>query len=337
MSSDAELLPAVNELAPVALRRLTDAQFQQLAELPAEAEWFNNLQNKRTIRAYREDVKDFVQFVGIEHPGEFTDVARAHVIAWRKALEDRNIGTDERPKKLSAATIRRKLSALSSLFDHLCNVNAVTHNPVDGVGRPKQAANEGTTPAISDVQAAMLLIAPDADTPMGKRDRAILSMFLYHGLRCEEACRLTVGDIEERRGVKHFRVHGKRDKIRYVPIHTGTIEAITDYLAVAGHAADLDGPLFRSISKTGKSSARPLNGSAIYHQLIRKYASKAGITVAGFCVHSLRATAATNALEHEADIAKVQEWLGHANISTTRLYDKRNTRPEDSPTLKIRY
>jgi integrase len=57
----------------------------------------------------------------------------------------------------------------------------------------------------------------------------------------------------------------------------------------------------------------------------------------GFGAHSLRATAATNALDHEADIAKVQEWLGHANIATTRLYDRRKTRPEDSRTFKVRY
>ena len=54
-------------------------------------------------------------------------------------------------------------------------------------------------------------------------------------------------------------------------------------------------------------------------------------------MHALRATAATNALEHEADIAKVQEWLGHANIATTRLYDRRKNRPEDSPTFKVSY
>ena len=53
--------------------------------------------------------------------------------------------------------------------------------------------------------------------------------------------------------------------------------------------------------------------------------------------HSLRATAATNALDHQADIAKVQEWLGHANIATTRIYDHRRTRPEDSPTFKVVY
>jgi len=51
----------------------------------------------------------------------------------------------------------------------------------------------------------------------------------------------------------------------------------------------------------------------------------------------LAATAAAYALEHEADIAKIQQWLGHANISTTRLYDRRHLRPEDSPTFKVRY
>ena len=49
------------------------------------------------------------------------------------------------------------------------------------------------------------------------------------------------------------------------------------------------------------------------------------------------ATAATNALDHEADIAKVQEWLGHANIATTRIYDHRRTWPEDSPTFNVAY
>jgi site-specific recombinase XerD len=54
-------------------------------------------------------------------------------------------------------------------------------------------------------------------------------------------------------------------------------------------------------------------------------------------VHVLRATAATNALDHHADLAKVQEWFGHANISTTRIYDHRRIRPEDSPTFKVAY
>ena len=73
--------------------------------------------------------------------------------------------------------------------------------------------------------------------------------------------------------------------------------------------------------------------------VVRPYGEQVGINdaVRGFCVHSLRATAATNALLHGADIAKVQEWLGHANVATTRLYDQRHPRPEDSPTFRVAY
>jgi len=56
-----------------------------------------------------------------------------------------------------------------------------------------------------------------------------------------------------------------------------------------------------------------------------------------FLVYSMRATAATNTLDHGADIASVHDWLGHFNVSTTRLYDKRQSRPEDSPTFKVKY
>lgn len=81
---------------------------------------------------------------------------------------------------------------------------------------------------------------------------------------------------------------------------------------------------------------KPISGGGIY-AMVKRYAAAAGIAVEGLCLHSLRATAATNALEHAADIAYVQRWLGHANISTTRLYDHRNARAEDSPTFKIAY
>ena len=61
------------------------------------------------------------------------------------------------------------------------------------------------------------------------------------------------------------------------------------------------------------------------------------IAAEGLGPHALRATSATNALQNGSDIAEVQEWLGHSNISTTRLYDKRKLRPEDSPTFKVKY
>ena len=95
-----------------------------------------------------------------------------------------------------------------------------------------------------------------------------------------------------------------------------------------------NGPLFRSIR--GRTAGGAVTGNGIY-KVVAQWAHTAGIQVEGLGVHGLRATAATNALEHDADIAKVQTWLGHANISTTRLYDRRGQRPEDSPTFKVKY
>jgi site-specific recombinase XerD len=322
----------MNDLAANhAARRLTAPEFQGLTEVPPELEWFANLDNPRTRRAYERDVRDFMGFIGIHEPAEFRTVTRAHLIAWRKDLERR---------VLARATIRRKLSALSSLFQYLCEKNAVAHNPVDGVKRPTAHVSEGATPALSDAQARTLLSAPREDTLKGKRDRAILATLLYHGLRRAELCQLKIKDLQQREGVAHLRVEGKRDKIRFIPAAPVALRLIGEYLIVSGHIEDLHGPLFRPVrnNRTG-TLARPLHPESVYQNIVRHYGKLTGITldVHGFCVHSLRATAATNALSHQADIARVQAWLGHANIATTRIYDKRQQRPEDSPTYKVEY
>jgi site-specific recombinase XerD len=88
-----------------------------------------------------------------------------------------------------------------------------------------------------------------------------------------------------------------------------------------------------------RASAHISGQKLLIFQGIYHYARQTGLAeeVRGICVHAMRATAATNALAHNADIAKVQEWLGHADISTTRMYDKRQSRPEDNPTFKVKY
>jgi len=262
-------------------------------------------------------------FTGIQRPESFRIVTRAHVLAWRKNIEDR---------MLSGATIRRKLAALSSLYEYLCEKNAVDFNPVKGVKRPKVENNEGKTPALSNHQARALLDAPDATTIKGVRDRALLAVLLYHGLRREELCLLKVKDIHDRQGVPHLRIHGKGSKLRYVPLHPASAARIHMYLELAGHGAMPDASLFQPLRNTGTA----ITADGVY-KCVLAYAAQVKINVLGFGAHSLRATAATNALDHQADIAKVQEWLGHANIATTRLYDRRRSRPEDSPTFKISY
>jgi integrase/recombinase XerD len=313
-------------IAPArASRMLTAAEFHRLADVPPAVEWFANIANRHTRRAYETAVKDFMRFVGIRRPEEFRIVTRAHIIAWRDELAQRGLG---------GSTVRHRLASLASLFEYLCNKNAVTHNPVKGVERPKTESGEGKTPAIADHQARTLLEAPQGDDIRDKRDRAILSTLLFHALRREELCKLKVKDFRYvRKGVPHLKVTGKGGKTRYLPLHAGTNGLINDYLRAAGHGADA-GALFLPLrnNRTGRLD-RAITPDGVY-KLVRAYSGRLGFEIGA---HALRATAATNALDHQADIAKVQEWLGHANIATTRIYDHRRTRPEESPAFKVAY
>jgi len=309
-------------------RLLTRQEFQQLSDVPAALVWLANIENPNTRRAYRSDVESFLLFCGVETPEELRLVQRAHVIAWRGQIQATGV---------AAATIRRKLSAISSLFEYLCNENAVSHNPVSGVRRPGDGSNEGKTPALSDDQARRLLQAPKGDGLKAVRDRAILATYLFHALRRTELADLIVSSLSERRGVLHFRVFGKGSKTRYVPVHAAAGQAISDYLNLAGHGEEKKGALFRPVrNNTTGTLENAITGDGIY-KMLKEYAAAAGVKMDGLCLHALRATAATNALEHSADIAFVQMWLGHASISTTRLYDRRKSKPEDSPTFRVSY
>jgi site-specific recombinase XerD len=314
-------------LAQTTPATLSEARFAELAAVPPEVEWFANLTNPNTRRAYKSDVRGFMGFLGIIQPEELRRVTRAHVLAWRKTIGHQ-----------APATVRRKIAAVASLFDYLCDRNAVPGNPASGVQRPKEGANQGKTPAISDRQARQLLAAPSEATLTGKRDRAILAVFLFHGPRRAEVAGLRVGDLQDRRGVPHLMFRGKGGKIRYLPAHPVAVAAVRDYLAAAGHGGEAERPLFRPLrnrsSAAGTQAA--LSADSLW-RIVMSYAAKVGIGVAGFGPHSLRATAATNALEHGADLAAVSEWLGHASVTTTRLYDKRVVRTENSPTFRVSY
>lgn len=207
-----------------------------------------------------------------------------------------------------------------------------------GIKRPKVDSYGGKTPALSDAQVRMLLDTPQGQSLKAKRDRAILSILFYHALRRYELCKLMVKDAHERRGVKHLRVHGKGAKLRHVPLHPARQERIEEYFHAASHGALPSAPLSRPARNTRRGTTDTALTVDGVHLLLKTYVRRLAITVPRFGPHAARATAATNALDDaDADIAKVQEWLGHANVSTTRVYDHRKTRSEDSPTFKVRY
>lgn len=120
------------------------------------------------------------------------------------------------------------------VFDYLIERDPrYTRNPVHGIKRPRTECYEGKTPALSSAQAKLLLDAPNLLSAKGLRDRAILAVLLYHGLRRQEVASLRVCDLQKRDGLLHLRIHGKGSRLRYIPLHGDAENSINQYLGGA--------------------------------------------------------------------------------------------------------
>ena len=107
--------------------------------------------------------------------------------------------------------------------------------------------------------------------------------------------------------------------------------------SVSGHAADIDGPLFRPLNHNGRQTERRrrMDPDAI-DRVVRKYASELGLD-RGYSAHSMRATFITTALENGAQLEDVQKAAGHRDPSTTKLYDRRGYNPEKAASFFATY
>lgn len=233
----------------------------------------------------------------------------------------------------SKRTIHTRLSALSSLFKHLCEKQVVSGNPVRDVKWPQASTDQVASVVLTRTQALRLLQSPPEDTLMGLRDRAILATFFYTGTRIESVCRLKVGDFFEDGGymVLDFTVKGGRAK--RVAINQEHIAAIRCYLSAADHGDDKDSPLFGHIKHkhhTGGLKQRYVRN------LLQKYVRMVGLSDK-ITPHSARATFITQALEAGVPIEQVQNTVDHKNIATTRMYDKRRVSYRKSATFRVHY
>ena len=209
-------------------------------------------------------------------------------------------------------------------------------HPQPGQGRQATAGRERRRQDAGARRPSGARIARRAneETVKSKRDRAILSTLLFHALRRDELCKLKVKDFRNtRRGVPHLNVSGKGDKTRYLPLHPGTNALIHDYLDVAGHGADDNGALFRPIrnNRTGR-----------LEKALTPEDLQAGPTV--FRSSRLRDRRPRAAIDGRHQRARSSGRYRQGarvarprQISTTRIYDHRKTRPEDSPTFKVAY
>jgi integrase/recombinase XerC len=249
-----------------------------------------------TLRSYAADLTEFTRFLADEKIGGLPDADTRAVRAYVARLHQR---------RLSKATIARKLAAVRSCFRFLARRGALPANPARQVRSPRLGRR---LPSFLPVdEATLLLNAPPEPSPAGTRDRAMLELLYASGLRVAEGCGLDLDDLDEAR--RTVRVVGKGDKERVVPVGETALEALAAYLAMRGRQR---GPLFLN-ARGGRLTSRSA------HRIVRARARQAGIDQR-VTPHTLRHSFATHMLGAGADLRLIQELLGHSRLSTTQRY-----------------
>ena len=261
--------------------------------------------SSKTSEAYAADLAQFVAFA--EQQGH-TSPTRIDTKELREFIYRLKTAG------LAASSIRRKISALRGYFGFLqaeglieCDPSELLEGPVTGRRLP-----DVLTPA--EVEA--LLVVPDADDPLALRDWAMLELMYASGVRISELVALGLRDLDLEEGL--IRVWGKGSKERIVPFGRAAREALRVYLnesrqyLARATGRESKGVLF--LSRRG----RPLTRKAAW-QIVRRRVVASGLQKQ-VTPHTLRHTFATHLLQGGADIAAVQEMLGHADISTTQIY-----------------
>jgi integrase/recombinase XerD len=297
-------------------------------------DWLGKTPSKYTREGYARDLRQFLDFHGIPRPhlDELISVLPKHVAAWRDDLRQRGAAN---------STIRRKLTALRSLFSYLQIYGYTGANPAHGMFVKAPAApRDGKTVGLSPRDCRRLLEAPDLESPLGIRDRAILGVLAYSACRVGELVQLSVGDFKTTGDHRVLLFYGKGGRERTTPLHLEAVERLTDWLAAAGIGNDRAGPLFRP-AKTPRAEGRDgfdrrsLSTRAV-EQMVRRYANCLRLDPA-VTVHSLRVTALTTARERGADIIDLQGFAGHSDPRTTLTYIRSRDRLSKSPAYVLNY
>jgi integrase/recombinase XerD len=255
-----------------------------------------------TVEAYLRDLRRMGEFAfsrGVRDPGR---VGRPLLRDFVYLLKD--LG-------LSAATIRREVSAIRTYYGFLLGEGRVAEDPSDRLETPRRGRTLPDTLTVREVEA--LLTAPGIDDPLGWRDRALLELGYGAGLRVSELCGLLLTDLLLPDNL--VKVLGKGGKQRLVPIGRNTIAAVSVYLHSLRPTLDRGGSAGRLLLN---ARGEPLSRVGAWG-IVKRATERAGITKR-VTPHTLRHSFATHLLEGGADLRAVQEMLGHADLSTTQIY-----------------
>jgi len=262
----------------------------------------NRNASAHTVAAYESDLSQFLAFAGRER-------------GTRGALEPKHLDLDlirgflgELYRQGQArASVARKVSALRTFVRYLRREGWIDSDPAALAVAPKR---EQKVPAhLSVDEMSQLLDAPDASTPLGRRDRAILELFYASGIRLSELVALDLDDVDL--AGRMVRVMGKGRKERIVPFNQKASAALRAWLK--DRLALTRGDALFVNARGGRLTGRSVQ------RLVARYVSSCS-TRFGISPHALRHSFATHLLQAGADLRAIQELLGHVQLSTTQRY-----------------
>jgi len=259
-----------------------------------------------TVTAYERDCRRMIEAVGLADRLSPSDVVLADLRSHLADLTDRGLA----PRSLA-----RSRSAMRTYFRFLLEEGHIGADPTDGLEAPR--AGRPLPHVMSYEQVLAVLEAVRPEQTHAWRDRAMLEVLYGSGVRISELTGLRVRDLRLEEGLAVVR--GKGDRQRFVPLGGSAVRALHRYLRDARPSLERgssEGAVFLN------HHGRPLSRTGAW-KIVRRHvdaARAAGTRLGRVTPHTFRHSFATHLLEHGADLAAVQEMLGHADIATTQIY-----------------
>jgi integrase/recombinase XerD len=254
---------------------------------------------EKTLAAYSADISRYLGFVAAHGIESLDDVRRDLILEHLIGL---------RESGLSARSVARHLSSIRQFHAFLREERATESDPAADFDTPRLVRQ--LPRALSPSHVEQLIAAPDASTPEGARDAAMLEIFYSCGLRISELINLRMRDLSLDESA--IRVRGKGAKTRLIPLGEQAITRVRAWLCMRQNGLVKDETLF--LTPRGKRLGRTTAWA-----IVKKYARLANLP-GNVKPHMLRHSFATHLLDNGADLRAVQEMLGHADIATTQIY-----------------
>lgn len=267
-----------------------------------DAVWLEDGLAKTSLDSYRSDLARFSRWLAAQEKQNLLNAGEEALSTYMAKLS----------LEMRASSQARHLSTLRRYYRWLLVERRISEDPTRRIANPVRPAR--LPKLMSEAQVEALLAAPNCETALGQRDRAMLETLYATGLRVSELVGLKLHELNLDMGL--VRVFGKGSKERLVPLGEEAIGWLRRYLG-DGRPALLDKRQTDALFVTARAAAMTRQ---MFWNLIKRYARQAGLAADQMSPHTLRHAFATHLINHGADLRVVQLLLGHADITTTQIY-----------------